>query len=362
MIRNFLVLTLPTLLLLFILAEMTVTFVIPAAEFPSYHYDAADQILRFSTADQQDGVFTIGTMAQQRARWRINNVGWNSAIDFAQPKRAPRIAIIGDSYVEALQVNVEDSMAGQLRRMVSPQVEVYAFGISGASLSQYLQMARYARTHFDPDIIVINVVHNDFDESLCSVKRQAGMLCLDDDGPDIREAPIVPYHPNPALRQARRIALIRFLIANLKVQAQVQQLFSTRGTNQRFNANVDVAQAVARRSRIDKVTGYVLSELKREIQETPVVFLIDAPRQDLYAGTLQDSNVLWLNHHLRSRCEELGFHFIDLTNAFSRIFDSTRIRFESEYDWHWNERGHWAAAFEVYRKLGTLGLIAMSED
>lgn len=122
----------------------------PAAQFPSYYYDPADRILRFSTTDLRDGVFTIGTMAQQRARWHINNTGWNSAIDFEETKRKPRIAIIGDSYVKAPQVNVETSLAGRLRELVSPQTEVYAFGISGAARSQYLQMARYARNILTP--------------------------------------------------------------------------------------------------------------------------------------------------------------------------------------------------------------------
>ena len=362
MIRNLLALTLPSLVVLVFVVEMTVTYLIPAAQFPVYYYDPEDQILRFSTNDQRDGVFTIGTMAQQRGRWRINNMGWNSAIDFVPVKRAPRIVIIGDSYVEALQVNVEDSIAGQLRRMVSPEVEVYAFGISGASLSQYVQMARYARSHFEPDLVVINVVHNDFDESLCAVKRQTGMLCLDDDGPAIREAPIVPYQPNTVFRLARRSAAIRFFTANLKLTDRIQQLFARQVPYDRYNANVDAEKVTSQRRRISKVTDYVLSTLKREMGDIPVMFLIDAPRRDIYAGTLRESSVAWLNEHLKNQCEKFQFRFIDLTDEFSRIFDVTRIQFESEFDWHWNERGHLAAAFEVYRKLEALGLIEMSGD
>lgn len=362
MIRNLLALTLPSLVILFFFVEMTVTYFIPAAQFPAYYYDPKDQILRFSTNDQRDGVFTIGAMAQQRARWRINNMGWNSAIDFIPVKHAPRIVIIGDSYVEALQVNVEDSIAGQLRRMVSPQIEVYSFGISGAPLSQYVQMTRYVRSYFEPDLVVINVVHNDFDESLCSVKRQAGMLCLDDAGPDIREAPIVPYQPNSAFRLARRSAVIRFFTANLKLTERMHRLFAPKTLPERYNANVDTENVASQRRRISKVTDYVLSTLKREMGDIPVMFLIDAPRQDIYAGTLGESNVVWLNEHLKNQCQKFQFRIIDLTNEFSRIFDVTRTRFESEFDWHWNERGHLAAAFEVYRKLGMFGLTGISAD
>src|SRR5687768_1767173 len=167
--RNILLLTLPSLIAVFIALELFFSFIIPASEFPYYYYDPNDHILRFSTTEQRDGVFTVGVMAKQRGRWHVNNAGWNSAVEFNKEKHQLRIAIIGDSYIEALQVNVEESLAGQLRHLISkspyPEVEVYAFGVSGAPLSQYLQMARYASTYFDPDILVINVVHNDFDES-----------------------------------------------------------------------------------------------------------------------------------------------------------------------------------------------------
>lgn len=357
MIRNILVLTIPSCVVLFLFLEFTATFVVPAAQFPSYYYDPADLILRFSTTDLREGVFTMGTMAQQRARWHINNRGWNSAVDFEETKRRPRIAIIGDSYIEALQVDVETSLAGRLSELVSPQAEVYAFGISGAPLSQYLQMARYARKHFDPDILVITVVHNDFDESLCSIKRQAGMLCLEDDGQEIREAAIEPYQPNQMLRAAKWSSVVRYAATNLQLASRLRGLFSSKRTQQTYNANIDVEQANASKVRIQKATEYVLRTMQHENGSKPIIFMMDAPRRDIYAGTLKNSSVIWLNELLRAACEAVGVHFIDLTDEFSRQFGVTRVHFESEYDWHWNEMGHLTAAGELHNRLGALGLI-----
>jgi len=357
MIRNILVLTIPSCVVLFLFLELTATFLVPAAQFPSYYYDPAERILRFSTTDLRDGVFTIGTMAQQRARWHINNRGWNSSIDFENSKRKPRIAIIGDSYVEALQVDVENSIGGRLGALVSPVVDVYPFGISGASLSQYLEMARYARKHFDPDVLVINVVHNDFDESLCSIKRQAGMLCLEDEGLEIREAAVEPYHPNQMLRMARWSSAVRYAVTNLQLASRWRGLFSGARNKPVYNANIEVEQVKARKARIQKATEYVLWTLRRENGGKPVIFIMDAPRRDIYAGTLEGSNVVWLNQLLKSTCQTAGFHFIDLTEEFSRMFNARHTHLESEFDWHWNEAGHFAAAQELHRSLVALGLI-----
>jgi hypothetical protein len=81
------------------------------------------------------------------------------------------ITIIGDSYIEAFKVDVKSSIVSILREKIRDQYGVYGFGKSGAALSQHLQMGRYVSKHFNSDVIVINVVHNDFDESLLSIKN-----------------------------------------------------------------------------------------------------------------------------------------------------------------------------------------------
>jgi hypothetical protein len=357
-LRNILLLTLPALIVLFILFELTFTFIIPAAETPYYYYDTKKDILRFSTEKQREGMYTIGTRAEQRARWHINNAGWNSAIDYEEKKRRLRIAIIGDSYVEALQVNAEDSVAAQLRRLMSHdmEVDVYAFGISGAPLSQYLQMSRYVRTYFDPDILVVNVVHNDFAESLCSTTRQAGMLCLYDENGALREAPIVPYQPNRLLRMAKKSSLIRFMVINLQIPSQMQRLISSMTTQPNYNASIDANNAKSQSMQIAAATEYVLKALRRESGNKPILLVMDAPRKDIYAGTMNESSVWWLNELIKQRALHLGLSFLDLTDEFKKSFETDHVRLDWPYDGHWNEQGHRLVASAVHDRLRTLGL------
>jgi hypothetical protein len=354
MFQNLLRLTLPSLLGMFLILELIFIFIIPASQFPYYYYDPDDHILRFSTTEQREGVFTRGLLAQQRAKWSINNVGWNSAVDFERSKHKPRIAIIGDSYVEALQVNVGDSLAGQLRKLVSPHFDVYDFGISGAPLSQYLQMTRYVRDRFDPDIIVINVVHNDFDESLCSVQRKVGMLCLEDDGQDIREAPILAYQPNPVLRLVRHSSVIRYLVGNMQIETRLKRLTASKQNNQKYNANIDVDKAKSLKEGIRKAIDYIHSTIIRENNGKPVVFLMDGPRRDIYNGTSSESNVRWMNELLEEKTAQYGLPFVDLSDEFRRLLEAEKVNFEWENDYHWNENGHRVAAYALYRKLRTL--------
>ena len=80
------------------------------------------------------------------AVFSINSQGWNSGVrNYTKNKQSPlpRICIIGDSFVEALQVNYTKSFAEQLMIELDGQVDsVYRFGLSGAALSHYLYILK----------------------------------------------------------------------------------------------------------------------------------------------------------------------------------------------------------------------------
>ena len=73
-LKNLVFLTVPSILLCILCGELFFRFVIPAAEQPWGYYDPIDQIARFEIG-QRAGMYTTGKFAQQRGRWRINNMG-----------------------------------------------------------------------------------------------------------------------------------------------------------------------------------------------------------------------------------------------------------------------------------------------
>jgi hypothetical protein len=62
-------------------------------------------------------------------------------------------------------VDYNNSLAEQLDRSLQNRFEVLRMGVSGAPLSQYLYMLRNDGISYKPDIVVVVLVHNDFDES-----------------------------------------------------------------------------------------------------------------------------------------------------------------------------------------------------
>lgn len=152
-------------IILFILFLEFIVFryVLVATDMPAL--DFVNGIVKYMP--NQEGVYRVKN--EIAAQYRINENGWNSAYDRYELAKHPgkiRIAIIGDSYVEATEVDYDKSLAERLEgKLGNDTYEVYRFGISGAPLSQYLHMMRKEVVTYKPDLLILVVVHNDFDES-----------------------------------------------------------------------------------------------------------------------------------------------------------------------------------------------------
>ena len=96
----------------------------------------------------------------------VNNVGFINDQNYDANDSSPLLAIIGDSFVEALMVPYRETMHGRLAKAVVDGGRVYSFGFSGAALSQYLAWAQFATRAYNPDGLIFVVVGNDFDQSL----------------------------------------------------------------------------------------------------------------------------------------------------------------------------------------------------
>ncbi len=351
-------LVLASLLVCFLISELVFTFAIPASTLPEALFDSADRILRYDPDGRRRGLFTAGRWAQQRGRWQINNAGWNSEIDYkpAGERERPLIALIGDSFVEGLHVDVDETIAAVLRRRLGPAWDVYGFGMSGASLSQYLLMSRYVARHFAPEVMVFIIIHNDLNESLRELIPQDHMLQVSlADGAFSEVAP-KPYRPSPVRRLLRRSALVRYVTLNARL-AQFVSRIASGGEKRPFRSNVEVEALASERELITRATSFLVGRLRDENPERDLVFVMDALRPDIYAGTLDESPLAWMNDLMAAVCREHAVTFIDLTPPFLAHYRERGEAFNSRIDSHWNEVGHRVAAEVLAERLKTLAIL-----
>ena len=352
-------LTLVSIMVFLALCEFVVfRFVWLASDVPAN--DFASGVVRY--APNQRGVWRVRD--EIAAPYRINAQGWNSGIgDYAVARRpgVTRIAVVGDSYVEALQVPYNRSLGERLAvefAAAGHPVEVYRFGISGAPLSQYLQMVEHEVVRYRPDWVVVLLVHNDFDESykFKPGRYTSSFLKLRvENGRVTGEIPPQPWQPG-AIEWLRRTATARFFLYRWQVRPEflVDLLLPRARAGPDYAGNTEIAAVLADRPGVEAVTDYLFGRFDATVYAMGARLLLamDGDRFAIYHGS--DSQALALNRIAAATALRHDIPFVDLHPAFAADWQNEHRRFDFDADGHWNEHGHEIAAAAIARALRVL--------
>lgn len=333
-------------------------------------------------------------MAGARKR-QVNNIGFISdqpyetksgyALDSTGGK--PLIAIVGDSYIEAMQVSYQQTTEANLLKSCSDHARVYSFGAQFAPLSQYLSWVAYIEKNFSPKVMVVNIVGNDFDESLLSHQLESsgggvpGMQFFDFSKGD-PELVAVPFKAEGLITRAlRQSALAQYLVRNVGVvnlinEYRNRQNDAFEGNQEQLNTGTKNASGQTRPSVIKKPKEFVgnsersytsdrLGLSKKVVDEflfklpdlaklptKSIVLSVDAERPQIYTQKGRqdlDSFFSVMRAYFIERAKAQGFEVIDLRPAMITQFDRTGERFEFVDDNHWNAAGHQLLANQLIR-------------
>ena len=91
-----------------------------------------------------DYVYSQGWDFSIRTAKKTNNAGYAHEEDYRAEDHRPFMMVIGDSFVEARQVDAGSTAAELLNRKVADDGRVYSMALSDAPLSQYLKFAEFA--------------------------------------------------------------------------------------------------------------------------------------------------------------------------------------------------------------------------
>ena len=88
-----------------------------------------------------EGIWIKGGIREISSHYKINNQGFNSLKDYSNiDKNKISIAIIGDSYIEGFQVDVENSIGRILEVETLNSVEVHEYGRAGGNIVDFSQI------------------------------------------------------------------------------------------------------------------------------------------------------------------------------------------------------------------------------
>lgn len=337
--------------------EISVRLFAPVSDkpFTSYESDVGIHL----TPDQE-GVITLGALGKFPASYRINNAGWNSIHNYQsnKPDGTLRVAVIGDSFIEALGVDVEEGLHAIAEQRLNSneacnaydKIEIYSFGYSGIPMSQYVSIMRHVKDRYSPDAYIIHVFPvNDFEPSL-TVDEEGATHVLTyrpDRQHGFVEVPHVPYSPSPLKRFASNFATVRYVMFNLNIQAQPM----VRNLMRPANFNGDDAEKDP--ELLPHFTEFVFNEYKNIADNLPLLITADGDRKKIYVdhgSLLEDLDDLdgvdaRYFDYIEQAVERLNIDYLPLHPVLEEDYAKHGERFEfvsdgRTLDGHWNVRAH----------------------
>jgi len=318
---------------------------------------------------------------------RFNALGFRD-IDRAQvkPEGVYRIAVLGDSYIEAPQVAVADRVTEQLeaelnrRGTVAPlEVEVLNFGFSTYGTMQELQVLERDVWRFAPDLVILAfLTGNDVQNNCRDLLDEPNRPYLDlRDGVFEEAFPPSPTMPATTWSQESRLLglwnKIRYQRSmHAKRQAEAKRYRFPDGPEARgLEAGLDagiylppsepawdygwrITEELLRRFNeacLAHDTDWLLVVLSNGIQVHPEMEL-----RETFRRTMGHSSLLHPEERLKEAARRDGYAILCLAPLLGTIAERDRVflhGFENMQPGfgHWNEQGHRAAAGLIADRL-----------
>lgn len=243
-----------------------------------------------------------------------------------------RIAFLGDSFTEAIQVPYENSFVGVLERNSGCTIKNY--GTASYSPILYLLQWRRMVKEFKPSLVVVQLYSNDISDD----KTYMEMAKKNENG----EIVAIPNHGKGwMITHLRKLYLMRFL---RRVQLQLQWIYENRGKEQNI-----VAGMVEENPEISQLSAELIKTLAKEVQESGSQFILTVvPSKFRTVKRFNNYQIPQFSDKWKIFSQENSISFLDLTKPFeNEAKNGLQLFFDS--DIHFNENGHIIVASELSR-------------
>ncbi len=310
---------------------------------------------------EPDPILGARHIPSKQVTWRMEGLSRDSFNSFgmrdyertlAKPKGTTRIAVLGDSAAEGLQVPLVDTLSSDLEKMLndeakangsSQRFEVLNFGCAGYSQVQEVLQYETQAAKFSPDIVVLFYNHRDAAESVIDNSMRSisdpkpycyltnkGELAIDN---SIMEARADQLKPNSTLdwlrRNSRIYGIINQTLFSLSVNDRKFVKFKRWFTKQKQSRNIPRATYPIQDP--DLVGARLIERLNNDVKATGGRLIVmmwpntasypDLERQQIMYGNL---------------ARTADYHYLNLTKPF---IDHKRKQ-DLLIEYHFSKKGH----------------------
>jgi hypothetical protein len=331
--------------------------------------------------------FSAWFTKEGKAFVRVNQAGFRDR-DHARAKPAGtrRVAVLGDSYAEALQVPREQTFWHRLQQELTERAargtnswEVLNFGISGFSTAQELQVLRNYVWQYDPDIVLLAFyAGNDLRNNSAALEPyrvrpffhvRDDELVLDDSflqHPDYLRANQASTQWKVWLINQSRLLQLANQWRNRPAPRGTEQPGEQWGVEQTANF-VDPEDEMWREAW--RISERLVLQMHEEVEARGAQFVLlvvshplqaypDTKVRNGFQQTVGAEDLFYSERRLRALGQKRGFLVISLAEPFQRYADEHASYLHGDDRrspgvGHWNARGHALAAEIIADNLTT---------
>jgi hypothetical protein len=366
--------------------------VLRAAGYSAPIWFQPDPQLGWAMRPGVEGWFTT----EGRAYVKVNTAGFRDRLHpLGKPAGAYRVAVVGDSAVEARQIDMKSTFWWQLQEKLRTcpalrdrEVEVMAFGVSGYGTAQQYLLIESTALRYQPDLVLLAFAGNDVVNNSARLETENERPFFQPDGEGLKLDTSFTSRPEFLNRSSSLFEAYRSASDWLRVVQLVQaarhgvQIWREAGS-----ANADTAAARKRVPGVEPsaniavfappqdaaleeawtITERITAQINRLAARHNARFALTlithsaqvdpdrAMRANLQAA-LGVQDVFYIDRRMEALGKREGFTVIPLAPELQRRADAEQAYFHGfpnyRMGWgHWNELGHRAAADIIAPRL-----------
>lgn len=355
------------------------------ADYSSPQFYQADEALGYKLIPNSSGWYT----KEGRSLVEINSDGFRDAErTIEKPSGVFRIAVIGDSYVEALQVEREAAFTSFIARDCDVRgvgkVEVLSFGVSGYGTAQQLILLREKVLRYSPDVVMlVMTTNNDISDNVRELKRtpipyyviRDGALVLDEsfrsDSAFMVRNSFLAHLGIWFEHNLRFVQATREIIRNFRNRRSVSRVEAADGAASAV-IEVGVDSQVYREPadevwrRAWHVTEALIAEMNREVEARGARFVVatasngvqvlpERAERDRFAKLLGVDDLFYPDRRISEFCAANSIPSITLATVLAEYAAREQVHLHGVdgnlgYG-HWNRLGHKVAGEAIAERL-----------
>jgi stress-induced morphogen len=320
----------------------------------------------------------VGAIKEFTVAGRWNSHGFNDEDHtFENPGHNFRIVIVGDSFVEALQVASERSFYRILENQLNSRThgrkfEVIALGRSGAGARRNYQLLKELGFKYHPDLVLMEFLpSNDVvdDNVALQVLRRRQIEKYRSFSPNVYLPAVYRYAENSVFRHLKLVQITGQSIVNLRFTASKRTLQDAEQIPVEYFQYAETYDDLWRNGWEMTMNHIKMGKELSAANESQYVLmyfdegfkLAGDNYKDLFRTYPAMREYKWDFDHpvkiLSQFSTANNIRFVNLESAFVEEFRKNSTPLHYKYDGHWNEDGHKLAALKIFEYLAASALV-----